>query len=1752
MVLSVASLSPLASFGFQKGDNNEIGVSLVTYTAKQRASIKWLLSKAFNNKVPENIREPFYKDHENQEHLKPQIVGGLANAEIYCRALANIYSDPNYHNLNHWAILQTLSRKGSYAEPLDGSQLTETTLIQTNPLRMGAHMTVIESIMLLYAREVVTGDRVLAAVQRFGHGRPSTPASAAPATHEQGVLLWAQHACDALRERVVREVAGESPMANGGDGDRLKPPDFPTCRDLKDLCDGVGLAAIVAYYCPDELHWAEIRVSPVPSVQDSLHNLRLVRDFCQRCLPAFIFHLQPEDVTYLRESMKLNLVVFLADLFNVMEIHPASCVRDKISSEGFPARNAHGVVHKRNLLQPVVTPIPDLRSGLDDPASPVAFQALKTPTHVPLKKSSSLQQSQQTLASEFSEDSLRRGSDESFVVHRGRGIPTLRSVVNEEPLMPARLKVSKEKQNNDSKADERGEIAAGKPSNWDEHRKTSFAGRRSRRNSTTDDSQLTIENFGGSQDNLNFIGRNPDKEMTVHVGRKISAPSFPTPIENNPVRSSLQDARGSFQLGYDNGCEEKQDDGSEKIQRIKRQMSSDDITLKSRFDKEAVIKDLVDGDAGNRMSFADLGKTKMIGENKGIHLVYMNDREEYPPKSSFLNKLGNTNGNAPAAEKKTSFATLPNTTTWQQQVNNIQTQESPSNGAENGGPSNVMASQLNDIRLKLEEKRRHIESEKRRMEVAMNKQRQKVGKAAFLQAVVKGRGNFVKSPPNDAAESATDSAEGGSSEKTPSPCPPEPVPTPKPQRPFTLQEITDDATTVEKKWLDDTQPFVETRRTPDLENMDLEQYQQSMAQMNSSLSDIQSDIQRLAAQQTQMQTQHQQKIIAEQQKQILQLQQQQQQLHTMQRQPSHPPQQQDYYHPIKYMQQTFGQPLQTSLSAPHVPQSLYSQPKQVDPSQFFLHDSSPAPPPTTQRRTWGQVQQPPTAHMPPAPDLYQPQQPELRTWGKPQPIQSESTPGGFVLHHTMDRFQDRQDRYHESPVRHTDNRYQNGDHDRTLNHSNSFTLSQRHHDQSQYNTSHSTPSASPQHRNVHRQISQLLDDASTSKRQTSPVNLQQIDAAPARERKISVTHAPVAAPPVDDMEPQNISFIGNNEDAALSESLSRLNITSGSRTYRIPSPTRPLISRMSPFQQSPSPPIMESIPQADVSSLDNDPSAQKGFYISFDDDQPKRPKPPLRGKRMSPKKERSYVETAEEGVDRREAQMRFDKKKQLERELEEERHRREEQERSEWLIQQEKDRVRLDREASRERQRVAAASAIIIGNELSNPDPDLIDEREKKKERIMMLSLQRRQQQEEAKARKETEAQRRREMEKAKEEEKLRRKEEQAARRAAILEQYKLKKAIEEAERDGKTLDKQDLMSLKPAPKMRPKGSTRPRPKTIHIDSGSVQLAEGMSRSRGTKGSTSNLTAYTPSSMKRDYYRGSQDSLADRSMSNNMLYKDSPDDSHGMSPCHSANQTLGRRSSYKTSRDPSPAQVRGRSKISTYQNFKGRKSSSLMNLYGSSTDQDSLAYRFGDTDSGLGRATPPRRAPSPGMGLRHLPSPSGPGSLPGLMSRGRRVFDDGSSDISSTPSSMMDYTGPRLYKQPATKSNRSIMLNAVEYCVFPGVVNREAKKRVLEEINRSESKHFLILFRDAGCQFRALYSYCPDTEAVTKLYGTGPKQVNDKMFDKFFKYNSGGKCFSQVHTKHLTVTIDAFTIHNSLWQGKKVNLPNKKDMALVV
>nr|XP_016928616.1 patronin isoform X44 [Drosophila suzukii] len=1644
--------------------------------ARQRASVKWLLSKAFNNRVPDNLKEPFYRDHENQERLKPQIIVELGNATLYCQTLSNLYSDPNYQSMNHWSIIQTLARKGVPVAESSDMPITETVLIQTNPLRINAHMSVIESLMVLYAKEISSGDRVMAAIRRISGNNYQAPPGQ---SYEQALLGWISHACAALKKRIIKEVDAGLPDDNGS---RLQTPDIPPVRDFQDLCDGICLALLISYYCPKVVPWTSVRINYLPAVEDSIHNILLVCNFSQKHLPYSVFHMTPEDVTYMRGSMKLNLVLLLTDLFNLFEIHPAKCVCYPGMDGQVPHSNSFGGGLNRRSTPP--NEYQTVQSNnFDGNNHAEAFVVHKSRGITTLASMHS--QQQQQLHQQHQQQQQQQYHQQAPQQHPSQ---SQLQIQQQEPLVPARLRQAKEKTNVESKADERGDfVAAGRPSNWEQSRRPSFAGRRSRRNSSSEDSQLTIENFGGSQDQLNTLGRY-ERERE----RKLSNTSVGSAYPVEPavaVRSSIADARGTLQLGYDTDSgSEKQDRETEKYS-MRRQVSVDNVPTVSSHNLSNTGSPLPV--ARHKQHSSD----KDYSSNSGMTPDAYNDTRStsgYDPESTPV--------------RKSSTSSMPaSPAAWQLDVG-----DDDMRSLEN-------ASKLSTIRMKLEEKRRRIEQDKRKIEMALLRHQEK-----------------------EDLESCPDVM----------------------------------------KW--ETMSN-ESKRTPDMDPVDLDKYQQSIAIMNMNLQDIQQDIHRLATQQSQMQAQHLQAQQLMQAQQIANMLNQaynapvsayssrppsrdpyQQQHQHQQPQPMAMPQPMQYVNehgqymsppqPAHYMQQQPQQQPQSIYSdngaaynnhsnhspyggAPQYRSSVvyddYGQPT----NHFYLHESSPQPQAHPQRRTWAhsaaaaayeqqQQIQPPLVDV----NAWQTQQhqKQKQTWmNRPPSSAGAPSPGSFVLH-------------------------QNGGGGGGGGGGGEL----QHLFQVQ---------ASPQH--GQRQVS----GSNGVQRQQSLTNLRD-NRSPKAPQQMGM---PMVMPMQheDMMAPQSICFIGDEEDVDelernIIESMqstrisdfvhqqqqqhqqqlqqqqrlqghsgrgsssedydsgemisNKLNITSGNLTYRIPSPSRPSIQANS-FQD----------PRAmAAASGGEDQPPEKGFYISFDDEQPKRPKPPLRAKR-SPKKE--APPGSRDSVDNQ-ATLKRESLSQLhnnniigfggedvnskpmtrhsihglnnsnsvkspgnatynkytdeppiqlrqlaasgavsptgnERRLLEDLTNQPPQQ----LMQQPMSPTRLQQSSNNAE--AAKNKALVIGADSTNLDPDSVDEMERRKEKIMLLSLQRRQQQEEAKARKEIESSQKREKEREKEEERSRKKEEQMARRAAILEQHRLKKAIEEAEREGKTLDRPDLhVKLQPhsststTPRLRQQRTTRPRPKTIHVDDASVDISEASSiSSRGKKGSSSNLTGYgqlSSNSMKRDYYRGSQDSLT---------VKESPDDYPSTS-----STPIGRRGSYKTSREPAGVE-RGRtlSRISVAKgstlNFRGRKSNSLMNL-----------------------------------------------------------------------------CGPKLYKQPAAKSNRGIILNAVEYCVFPGVVNREAKQKVLEKIARSEAKHFLVLFRDAGCQFRALYSYQPETDQVTKLYGTGPSQVDEVMFDKFFKYNSGGKCFSQVHTKHLTVTIDAFTIHNSLWQGKRVQLPSKKDMALVI
>ena len=152
-------------------------------------------------------------------------------------------------------------------------------------------MAVIEALMTLYAKEITSGDRIHAAISRLTSGTPPPGLSS-----EQLLLLWVSHVMAALKHRLQHNAAlddsGQKPQ---------RMPDIPApIQDITGLCDGVCLAYLIAFYCPKLMPWQQVRISYLPTVEDSIHNVLLVMNFAQHHLPFSVFHLMPEDVTYMR------------------------------------------------------------------------------------------------------------------------------------------------------------------------------------------------------------------------------------------------------------------------------------------------------------------------------------------------------------------------------------------------------------------------------------------------------------------------------------------------------------------------------------------------------------------------------------------------------------------------------------------------------------------------------------------------------------------------------------------------------------------------------------------------------------------------------------------------------------------------------------------------------------------------------------------------------------------------------------------------------------------------------------------------------------------------------------------------------------------------------------------------------------------------------------------------------------------------------------------------------------------------------------------------------------------------------------------------------------------------------------------------------------------------------------------------------------------------------------------------------------
>jgi calmodulin-regulated spectrin-associated protein len=138
-------------------------------------------------------------------------------------------------------------------------------------------------------------------------------------------------------------------------------------------------------------------------------------------------------------------------------------------------------------------------------------------------------------------------------------------------------------------------------------------------------------------------------------------------------------------------------------------------------------------------------------------------------------------------------------------------------------------------------------------------------------------------------------------------------------------------------------------------------------------------------------------------------------------------------------------------------------------------------------------------------------------------------------------------------------------------------------------------------------------------------------------------------------------------------------------------------------------------------------------------------------------------------------------------------------------------------------------------------------------------------------------------------------------------------------------------------------------------------------------------------------------------------------------------------------------------------------------------------------------------------------------------------------------------------KKPATfakNSNKKLLKNALMTVCLAGETNKVEREQVLKVLEETDFTYYVVMFRGnlGRSDYRALYCHEGGGEGsgisgtVYKLHGppTVPDVLEDKMIEKFFRYESGSKAFKELTgIKSFTLTTDAITIKPAYLQKKQ-------------
>ncbi|KAA8585239.1 calmodulin-regulated spectrin-associated protein 3 isoform X3 [Etheostoma spectabile] len=675
--------------------------------AKICASVGWLLAKSYGSaeNVPAELRDPFYCDQYEQEHLKPPVTRLLQSSELYCRTYSLLLggTGAEAQPKDNATLLQLLTQRGKVSKDQD-TPVTDADL-RHKPIKMSAHLAVIDALMAVGAMETVTAVRTCGSAELLGGA----------SSWEDALLHWINRLNQKLRECTVeaqneQDITEPQPVQPSlrYRKDKIQSkykPIFPVVNEIKDLSSGCAVAAVIHYYCPGLLRLEDVCMKESMSVADSLYNLQFIHEFCDSCLKSCC-HLALEDILYTPQELQLNLLSFLAELLNWFEVRRPEFVQpiDTLVLDGSTPLTPSSL--SGNSTSPSIFKKPFL--PISSPASGSLTQSTSMSHIEGVGKTWSKKPLSRPLSAVSFSIPFGLDSDVDIVM----GNPVITRSVSSDQLNPSGQNMTRAP----FTPPEDLSHFLGKPPGPNGPHRASWATQTPSIPKLAEENGLAASETGELptiEEALQIIHNESKMEPRLHPdgapdGFYLHSPDEPASSRHNNNLTPI-----SFSAPTRSGMMYRPTRESREPTRTRN-------TSECSRDDDSVLRDgSVDSDASEDLPKAQSTPTTPAA---GAHSVRSNGKEVSDSgvkMTSFAERKKKQIIESPKAS-------TPSSSSSQMTMMAQKSEESPSKSPQ-------LNNEMSELGTRLEEKRKAIEAQKKRIEAIFAKHRQRLGKSAFLQ-----------------------------------------------------------------------------------------------------------------------------------------------------------------------------------------------------------------------------------------------------------------------------------------------------------------------------------------------------------------------------------------------------------------------------------------------------------------------------------------------------------------------------------------------------------------------------------------------------------------------------------------------------------------------------------------------------------------------------------------------------------------------------------------------------------------------------------------------------------------------------------------------------------------------------------------------------------------------------------------------------------------------------------------------------------